>query len=56
MATIGLDKLYYSKITEDSNGQETYSTPLMLAKAITAGFRWNWLRRSCTRATAPPKW
>jgi len=36
MATIGLDKLYYSKITEDSNGQETYSTPLVLAKAITA--------------------
>ena len=36
MATIGLDKLYYSKITEDSNGEETYSTPLVLAKAITA--------------------
>jgi hypothetical protein len=36
MATIGLDKLYYSKITEDSNGQETYTTPLVLAKAITA--------------------
>ena len=36
MATLGLDKLYYSKITEDSNGEETYSTPLVLAKAITA--------------------
>lgn len=24
MATIGLDRLYYSKITEDTNGEETY--------------------------------
>jgi hypothetical protein len=23
MATIGLDKLYYTKITEDANGDET---------------------------------
>lgn len=36
MATIGLDKLYYAKITEDSNGNETYGTPAVLAKAITA--------------------
>jgi hypothetical protein len=36
MATIGLDRLYYSKITEDTNGEETYATPLILAKAITA--------------------
>lgn len=36
MATIGLDKLYYAKITEDTNGEETYSTPLVLAKAMTA--------------------
>ena len=36
MATIGLDKLYYAKITEDANGEETYATPLVLAKAITA--------------------
>ncbi|WP_040197179.1 major tail protein [Candidatus Soleaferrea massiliensis] len=36
MATIGLDKLYYAKITEDSNGEETYATPLVLAKAINA--------------------
>ncbi|NLZ54352.1 MAG: phage tail protein [Thermoanaerobacteraceae bacterium] len=36
MATIGLDKLYYSKITEDANGEETYSVPSVLAKAITA--------------------
>ena len=36
MATIGLDKLYYAKITEDENGDETYSTPTQLAKAMTA--------------------
>ena len=36
MATIGLDKLYYAKITEDGNGNETYGTPIQLAKAISA--------------------
>ena len=36
MATIGLDKLYYAKITEDANGNETYGTPVQLAKAIDA--------------------
>lgn len=36
MATIGLDKLYYAKITEDAQGQETYDSPVQLAKAITA--------------------
>lgn len=42
MATIGLDKLYYSKITEGENnpsggnGDETYETPVSLAKAMTA--------------------
>ena len=36
MATIGLDKLYYAKITEDENGDETYETPIPLAKAMTA--------------------
>ena len=36
MATIGLDKLYYAKITEDENGDETYGTPTQLAKAMTA--------------------
>ena len=36
MATIGLDRLYYSKITEDANGEETYAQPSVLAKAITA--------------------
>ncbi len=36
MATIGLDKLYYAKITEDTSGNETYSTPIPLAKAMKA--------------------
>ena len=36
MATIGLDKLFYAKITEDADGNETYSTPVQLAKAISA--------------------
>lgn len=36
MATIGLDKLYYAPITEDGNGNETYGTPVQLAKAISA--------------------
>lgn len=36
MATIGLDKLYYSKITESVSGDETYGTPIALAKAIKA--------------------
>lgn len=36
MATIGLDKLYYAKITEGTNGEETYGTPVQLAKAIKA--------------------
>ena len=36
MATIGLDKLYYAKIMEDSDGNETYDTPVPLAKAMSA--------------------
>ena len=36
MATIGLDKLYYADITEAVNGEETYGTPQVLAKAISA--------------------
>lgn len=35
MATIGLDKLYYAEITDGSGG-ETYGTPALLAKAISA--------------------
>ena len=36
MATIGLERLYYAKITEGENGEETYATPTPLAKAISA--------------------
>jgi phi13 family phage major tail protein len=36
MATIGLDKLFYAKITEDETGDETYGTPVQLAKAMNA--------------------
>jgi hypothetical protein len=36
VATIGLDSLYYAKITEDTNGDETYGAPQILAKAMTA--------------------
>ena len=36
MVTIGLDKLFYAKITEDKDGNETYAAPVQLAKAMTA--------------------
>jgi len=36
VATIGLDSLFYAKITEDAKGLETYATPQILAKAIKA--------------------
>jgi phi13 family phage major tail protein len=37
MATIGLDRLFYAPITEAAvTGEETYGTPVMLAKAISA--------------------
>ena len=37
MATIGLDRLFYAPITEaPTTGEETYGTPVMLAKAISA--------------------
>lgn len=36
MALIGLDSLFYSKISESATGEETYSTPTRLAKAIEA--------------------
>ena len=36
MATIGLDKLYYAKITEAADCTETYGTPIPLAKAMKA--------------------
>ena len=34
MSTIGMDSLYYASITEGANGEETYGTPEILAKAI----------------------
>ncbi len=36
MATIGMDKLFYAKITEDADGNEVYGKPVPLAKAIKA--------------------
>lgn len=36
MAQIGLKNLYYALITEDANGNETYGSPVRLAKAISA--------------------
>ena len=36
MATIGLDRLHYAPITESPTGEETYGTPVVLAKAISA--------------------
>lgn len=36
MATIGLDKLFYATIAIDDNGDEVYSKPTQLAKAISA--------------------
>ena len=36
MATIGLDKLYYAKITDDADGNESYGKPQSLAKAMSA--------------------
>jgi len=36
MATIGLDKLYYAPITDGANDEETYGTPVSLAKAMSA--------------------
>ena len=36
MATIGFDKLYTATVTEDENGVETYGTPEVIAKGISA--------------------
>jgi phi13 family phage major tail protein len=36
MSTVGFDKLFYAKITEDNNGEETYGVPMQLSKAIKA--------------------
>ena len=34
MATIGLDKLYYAKITEGTNGDETYAACVCQSKRL----------------------
>ncbi len=36
MATVGFDRLFYAKITEDAEGKEIYGKPSVLAKAIKA--------------------
>ena len=36
MATVGLDSLFYAKITESADGSEIYEKPKQLAKAIKA--------------------
>lgn len=41
MATIGLKNLYYAPITEAADGTETYGTPVVLAKAISANIEIN---------------
>lgn len=38
---LGLDSVHYSKITEDSNGYETYATPKRLIDAVTANITLN---------------
>lgn len=45
MATIGLDRLYYAKITENDAGEETYGTPSQLAEAISAALPDDWQRQ-----------
>ncbi len=56
MATIGLDRRYYSKITEDSNGEETYATPLVLAKAIIAELSVELVEAILCADTVQPRW
>ena len=45
MATIGLDRLYYAKITENDAGEEPTVRRLSLRKPSPLTFRWNWQRR-----------
>lgn len=56
MATIGLDKLFYSKITEDEDGNETYATPTSLAKAMTAELSVELAEERCMRTMALRRW
>ena len=39
------DKLYYASIVEDEAGEETYDTPVQLAKAISQNSPWSWQRQ-----------
>ena len=41
MPRIGLDSIYMAEITEDSLGNETYGTPVALAKALSANLTIN---------------
>lgn len=41
---IGLDSVYYSKITEGTNGVEAYGTPKKFSKALTANMNINRLK------------
>lgn len=56
MATIGLDKLYYAKITEGENGEETYEAPVQLAKAMSADMSVELARQRFMRTMAHRKW
>ena len=56
MATIGLDKLYYAKITEDASGNETYGDPQPLAKAMTAELSVELAEATLYADDAPPPW
>ncbi len=55
MATIGLDKLFYAKITEDADGIETYVTPTQLQKPSPQIFRSNLQRQLYTPMMVLPK-
>ena len=56
MATIGLDKLFYSKITEDEDGNETYATPASLCESHDRRAFRGLRRRRCMRTMALRRW
>ena len=69
MATIGLDKLYYAKITEGENGEETTvkpqftdmgkrptKHPFSLQKQCRQTCRWSLPRQRFMRTMAHRKW
>ena len=55
MATIGLDKLFYAEIIEDSDGNETYGVPASLAKAFRQTSPLSLRKLLSTPMTALPK-